>query len=141
MSTKPEIRNQRSETMIETARAALAPLARINPQGDARNIRSPEGESKTEFTGVYRIQRCRSSRTITGADISLAAKVHADPKATESDLRKAILPLARLPVDTRVEDDNRPIFVFPGVDGQPVTVTNGVIEAAQAALETLEAAL
>jgi len=123
--------------LIEACRKALEPLARISPRGERRaHDKEKDGESP-QFTGQYRITRFpgRKAKTvvITAADIEAAVKC-CEGETTLAACRNALRPLAKLPQDPRVEDDNVTIYSFADVEGNPVPITNAMIEAAQAAM-------
>jgi len=123
---------------IDACRKALEPLARISTKGERLAVRpAQEGQGDPPppaFTAQYRVNRCRRQVTITAGDIQTARKARDDPKATLDDLHKALQPLARLPVDLRIEKPGAVIYTFPGEDEPEVSITNAMIESAQAAI-------
>ena len=118
---------------IELCRKALEPLARISPKGDRRAVDKEKEGDGPQFTGRYRITRLRRSVEITAAEIEAAVKCR-EADTTLAACRNALKPLAKLPQDPRVEDENQALYVFDGADGRPVPITNKMIESAQAAM-------
>lgn len=140
----PALTAEEQET-VAACQAALAPLARIDPKGERRSGDPLAKDAEALWTGRYRLSRCHVTTEITAADIALARAVVAgrvgDPPhaVTLADCRAALRPLARLPVDSRVEKPGVPIFAFPADGGgnAPVELTNADIQKAKDLFESL----
>lgn len=127
--------------LVVQLQAALAPLAAISPRGEQQATLPADhgGPAETQFSGVYQINRCQQRATLTAAELEFAHRVAGDPQASAADLRKALGPLARLPLDFTIGDAARPLYSFPARQaGPPVGITNGMIRAAQEARAALE---
>ncbi len=128
MSTNDKDKKAAEAEERANLQAALAPFARIAPQGELRAARC---DLPAEYTGSYRVARCRQRTEVRGEDIVLAARCVADPAAALDDCRKALRAFGRLPVDVAIEDPLAVVFVFPAAEGAPVAVTNPMIERAR----------
>jgi hypothetical protein len=113
---------------VAAIKAALEPLARISPQGQRRAAPVTEGVP-AEFTGSYQITRGRRTVTLTGAEIRAARACLAQAEVTVAACRSALRPFARLPRHPDAADDSA-AYEFAGDDGQPVTITNRMIDQA-----------
>jgi hypothetical protein len=125
-STKPKLATDPDADAIEACRAALEPLARISPKGDRRAVDKEKEGNTPAFTGQHRINRCRREVVITAADIEAAITCR-EGDTTLAACRNALRPLARLPQDLRVEDDDLAIYSFEGANGNPVPITNRML--------------
>lgn len=122
---------------IGAARQALKPFAGISLKGDRRavNVKEDGPGDTAGFTGTYVITRLRHSATITAADIQAAQDALERSDTDLAVLRKAIRPFAKIPKDERIEDPNQALYVLPGKEGDPIAITNAMIEAARNVLE------
>lgn len=133
-ATKDKLTPAEQAAAVQACKTLLAVLGSISTLGEriASNAEAVAA-GKPESTGSYRLNRSGDDDAeITAADIRLAAETAASATATLEDCRKALTPLAALPLDGRVVGgENAPLYVFPDGKGGTVTISNAQIRAAK----------
>jgi hypothetical protein len=117
-ATEKAMKEAAERSQVDACRRALEPLADIQPKAPG-------------FGEAYEINRAGQTARITAADIEAARRVRADPAATLAAARRALEPLAKLPVDHTVEDRMADLYQFPDGNGRTVGISISTIMTAR----------